>query len=396
MNPVRLVDIMSTEEEYQFVPRAKELNKLEFYWGLEPNAMSSDGEFAFTERGKVQLSPDVVACLRDGDHALLPSMDALRSMIDIHEWNCEHPTTRRTISFSIPNHQYTLISTCSTESGNSANITLPIHPAYVLGASYQLFTNVDLSSASAEMAERLDLVRELAEFYLLQLPVAVRHAPEWQSRGMSPSRVSPRRRPRCYTLSMPAEDILPLMIGAPDYLPTSPVDIDAYLSSSESDVSSLFEPLDECTDSESDSYSQEPCRPIEEVMASVPKYCVLPQDDDSDGDNEPTTKVVPRPRNVEYKPKGLSSASPTKAKPSPARKARLVLPPPSKTPIRQRAPPPSPTLARSIKPIGVPKPPMTPPTHRRSSSAPTFTLATKLTPTRKAETRAKPPTRWVL
>ncbi|KAG7445367.1 uncharacterized protein BT62DRAFT_191715 [Guyanagaster necrorhizus] len=184
-------------EDYHFTLRAKDVYRMEFYWGLSRGDLERESHL-----NHVRLRSDMKELLENDQWTLVPTDETLRRIYDLQDYNQKCcPDLRRMFTNVIPVQEYTynlfptsvtrrvyiIFPSSSTLLSKHHPSTLPllkisslVHPCFVLGATYRLF------SRFSQLRNRL--VSAVSSFYLLQLPSSVRGLAEWRREGMISSR----------------------------------------------------------------------------------------------------------------------------------------------------------------------------------------------------------------
>ncbi|KAF8890872.1 hypothetical protein CPB85DRAFT_260438 [Mucidula mucida] len=223
---------MQPLEDYCFSPRAKEIYKMEYYWGLSRGELELESAL-----NRITVRADVKKLLEQEQYALIPTQDTLQILYDLHDCNQERAhDDRRVFTEVLPigEYNYHLVPTsasspsiqstdCSTPSSKSTQLFVRsyVHPALVIAATYPMFNRFPLLG-------RNRWISSISSFYLLQLPTFARNLAEWRPHndkvhpetGGSPTRRQRARRSlEIEQADAPVGERLPLMTGLPETLP---------------------------------------------------------------------------------------------------------------------------------------------------------------------------------
>ncbi|KAF9024195.1 hypothetical protein BDZ89DRAFT_1069303 [Hymenopellis radicata] len=175
---------MQPLEDYYFIPRAKEIFKMEYYLGLSRGGL--DGMMSSLNQIKVRA--DVKKLLEEEQYALSPTQKTLQTLLDLHECNQERAHNhRRMFTKVLPIGQYTyhLVPTstssppiqsadCSNPSSQSTKFLIRsyVHPALVVAATNPISNCFPLQHKKMLLC--------ISSFYLLELPARARTRAEWR------------------------------------------------------------------------------------------------------------------------------------------------------------------------------------------------------------------------
>ncbi|KAF9024209.1 hypothetical protein BDZ89DRAFT_131669 [Hymenopellis radicata] len=141
---------MQPLEDYCFIPRAKEIYKMEYYWGLSRGELELESAL-----NRITVRTDVKKLLEEEQYALIPTQDTLQILYDLHDCNQERAhDDRRVFTEVLPIGEYTyhLVPTstssppiqfadCFNPSSKSTEFLIrsSVHPALVIAATYPMF-----------------------------------------------------------------------------------------------------------------------------------------------------------------------------------------------------------------------------------------------------------------